>query len=115
MELRPDMKVVCVCFRGQVRSVAARNILVERYGFKKVLACGWHTNDDETLQMLYQWADAILVVGRGLDWNLETPPEKTVMLNVGRDEWHRYDHRDLRRLLIPMIEELVCLTPYSTL
>jgi hypothetical protein len=113
------MRVVCICRAGQVRSVAARHLLIAR-GFRKVVACGWEVNDRDTVKMLCLWADAVLVVGRGALWNLPVPPEKEVQVEVGQDVWGRYDHPDLLALLEPQIEALVagevspCLTLSST-
>ena len=105
--LSKEHKVVCICRRGQVRSVAVRNILADRYGFLKAIACGWENNDEATLRMLFDWADFILVVGRGSDWNLNIPPKKTHLLNVGRDRWSRYDHPELLAILAPLVENLL--------
>lgn len=105
--LEHGMKVVCVCRCGQVRSVAARYVLSDKFGFRKALACGWEKNDAETLDMLYSWADAVLVVGRGSEWGLPTPPDKTVLLEVGEDVWGHYQHPDLVSRLEELLAPLV--------
>ena len=107
MSINKNQKVVCVCRSGQVRSVAARHILAARFGFNKVIACGWENNDQDTLDMLYKWADVILVVGRGLDWKLSTPPEKTHLVDIGQDVYGRYNHPELIGMLVPKIEALL--------
>lgn len=107
LRINKNHKVVCVCRAGQVRSVAARHILADRFGFCKVLACGWEKNDAETVDMLCAWADVVLVVGRGDDWKLPTPPEKTVLLNVGPDVWGDYRNPQLLEKLLNLIYPIV--------
>lgn len=107
MKLTTDSKVVCCCRRGQVRSVAARNVLLN-YGLLKVLTCGLENNDQDTLKMLYQWADAILVVGSPGVWLLLRPEYKykAHFLEVGHDLWGDYRHEELQCLLKPLISNL---------
>lgn len=111
MKIHKEQKVVCICRGGQVRSVAARYILADHFGFRKVLACGWEKNDEETVRMLCEWADVVLVVGSADSWVLNSslvpPPNKTVLINIGEDRWGRYNHPDLVGVLRPKIEELL--------
>ena len=107
MKLTKSSKVVCICRGGQVRSVAARFILADRHGLRKVLACGWEKNDPETVAMLCEWADAVLVVGSASDWNLPTAKDKTVLLDIGPDRWGHYGNGELVGVLTPLIERLV--------
>lgn len=106
MRLHPGQRVLCICRRGQVRSVAVRFILTT-LGFKKVIACGWESNDGETVEELCEWADVVLVVGRPSDWKIPTPPEKTVMVEVGEDVWGRYDHPKLLAALARELREIL--------
>lgn len=53
------MKILCVCQEGNKRSVVTRYVL-NRHGHE-ALACGVRTNTRETLMLLCQWADKILV------------------------------------------------------
>ena len=107
--ITPNSKVVCICRGGQVRSVAARYVLADKFGFRKVLACGWEKNDNETVTMLCEWADVIFVVGSAHSWNIpaEQFRHKAYMLNVGPDRWGHYGNQELVDILTPMIENLV--------
>lgn len=109
MKISKSMKIVCICRGGQVRSVATRNILAEKYGFQKVLACGWEKNDQETVDMLCDWADAIIVVGSVHDWNVPASRflQKSIFVNVGKDRWGHYGHPELHSLLTPLIASLL--------
>lgn len=54
-------KILCVCQRGNVRSVGTRRRLNKPRGFENVIAIGAENTGKETLQMLCDWADIILV------------------------------------------------------
>lgn len=54
------MKILCVCRKGNVRSVATKYAL-NRRGYKEVLTVGFDMVTPETLNMLCKWADIILV------------------------------------------------------
>lgn len=106
--LHRDMRVLCVCRNGQVRSVAARYILADWYGFRRVLACGWALNDAETLGMLCSWAEAVLLVGRPSQWYIEAiPANKCIPVEIGPDTYGDYRHHELLKLLVPRIEALL--------
>jgi hypothetical protein len=104
VKISKDQRVLCVCRRGEVRSVAVRSILT-LLGFRKVLACGWETNDEETFKMLVDWADVVLVVGS--EWAAPYPLDKTVLLDIGPDVWGRHNHPDLVHKLLPLIKGLM--------
>lgn len=106
-KINKDQRVLCICRNGQVRSVATRYLLSHLFGFRRVIACGWALNDDQTLNELCEWADVILVVGRASDWDLKTPKDKTINIEVGADVWGWYDHPVLIRAILPKLEALV--------
>lgn len=105
--IHKDQRVLCVCRNGQVRSVAARRILATRFGFAKVIACGWELNDEATLKDMCDWANVVIVVGRATEWNLPTPPGKTVLIDIGPDIWNDCLDEDLFALLLPRLERIV--------
>ena len=104
-----NQKVVCICRGGQVRSVAARFVLADKFGFRKVLACGWEKNDEETVRMLCEWADVILVVGRPSDWVILNHQfdSKIIGLEVGVDRFGHYGNLELVDMLTGMIQPLI--------
>lgn len=110
MKLHSNMRVLCICRKGQVRSVAARRALVKA-GFRKVVACGWGNTDDATVHMLCEWADAILVVGSASSWYAVVPDpmfdHKTARIDIGPDVYGRFDHPELIGILQPKIEALL--------
>jgi len=54
------MKILTVCAEGNSRSVATR-LVINQLGNFDVLSCGAYRNKPETLVMLSDWADLILV------------------------------------------------------
>jgi hypothetical protein len=109
LKLNKDMKVVCVCRGGQVRSVCTRYLLSDRFGFRKVLACGWEKNDQETVDMLCEWADVVLLLRDASECVPLCPrlDQKLVTVFIGLDVWGRYNHPDLVNKLLPIVEALV--------
>lgn len=109
-KLLPAHRVVCICRRGQVRSVALRNILIETFGFCNVLSCGWENNSADTVAMLCEWADVILVIGSTSIWP-HVPSSrflhKSYHFNIGADIWGDYRSADLHRIIMPMVEGLI--------
>lgn len=106
MPINKDQKVLCICRNGQVRSVAARYILSMMFEFRKVIACGWELNDKDTVQMLYDWADVVLIVGRPSEWNLPLPKDKVRAIDIGPDIYGDYTHPALLDVLLPKIKAL---------
>lgn len=53
-------RILVICRGGNTRSVAVAMLLKYKY-MKNALTASLEKNDDETLQMLYNWADRIIV------------------------------------------------------
>ena len=107
--LKPTDKVLCCCRKGQVRSVAARLLLCERWGFRRVVAVGLENTDSDTLAHLSEWAYVILVVGSTAVWDMSPWffKRRAIFVNVGPDFWGSFNHPELLAKLEPMIERLV--------
>lgn len=107
MSISSETKIVCICRGGQNRSVAARNILNKRFGCTKVLACGFEMNDRETVKLLCDWADRIIVVGSVHQWTDPGGPldwlaqygAKVKLLHVGPDRWGHWGNTELLEIL----------------
>lgn len=54
-------KILTMCAGGNVRSVGLKYLLKYKYGHES-LACGQDANSPETIEMLCNWADYIVVV-----------------------------------------------------
>lgn len=92
------MKILAVCEEGLNRSVAARWLL--QYGGHEVIPIGLNRHTPETLQMLYDWADKVIVLDRRL--SARVPHDaKFVLWDLGSDGYPvlRAFHPDLVRRL----------------
>lgn len=89
------MKIVCVCQGGNSRSVACAYLL--KYKYKTdALACGWQGNRRNTLDMLYEWADKIVLMQHEFDCRIpEEFRRKVEFVDVGPDVWCNGLHPDL--------------------
>lgn len=59
------MKILCVCSRGNVRSVNLAYLLRDAYGVES-LAMGWNSSSNPTRHSLFGWADIIVVLDEGV-------------------------------------------------
>ncbi len=102
-------RVLCCCSGGQVRSVGCRYLLCDAWGMQKVLACGLDKNDAETLEMLFRWADVILVVGeqRLADKIPAEHRAKMYHLDIGLDTYRNCFSRELHDKLAPKLQALL--------
>lgn len=91
------MKVLCLCQKGNSRSVVLAWYLRNLFGHE-TLAAGMVTTSRRTRRMLYDWADRIiLVVPRYGHWIPEKYREKLRVINAGRDPWRKHDEDLLKR------------------
>ena len=108
--IHKGQKILCCCRGGQVRSVAARKLLSEDWGFRKVLTCGLEKNDYETIRFLVDWADAVLVVASQEVFKLfpeSLRSDKVQFLEVGPDVWGWHKHPELTRKIGDLLERIV--------
>ena len=103
------MKILTICSAGTCRSVAMAHRLKMDYGHDAV-PLGHDHNKRETLDMMSDWADRIIVMepkyaGGLLARNAKklVPPELT---NVGPDVWGNALSPNLQRIIGPMAENL---------
>ncbi len=89
------MKILCVCEEGLNRSVTAKWLL--QYRDHDVIAVGVKRMSDDTLNMLYRWADLVVLLDRR--FLEQMPTDKTVVWDVGPDVFPRPFNRDLVRLI----------------
>lgn len=99
------MKIVTMCRGGHVRSVGLKFILRYSYGHD-VIACGWEGNAAETREMLFKWADYIVVLMKGFEdyVPVEFRP-KTFCYDVGEDVFGNPFHPQLQAALKGMIQK----------
>lgn len=90
------MKILTVCERGLNRSTTAQWLLSHEPD-TEVISAGVLTLSPETMQMLVDWADKIVLLdGRYREgW----PAEKLVVWDVGPDIFEHHLNPDLVRIL----------------
>lgn len=99
------MKVLVLCRAGIARSHAMLRELKEQ-GLHDTLAAGVEVNSPETLEMLYRWADRIVLMSKDLAPRIpDEQAGKLVLADVGPDVWGSPDEPDLRRRVRVIAEE----------
>jgi predicted protein tyrosine phosphatase len=99
------MKIVTMCFGGNVRSVGLKFLLHAKYGHDAI-ACGHDYNTPETRNMLFEWADYIVVMTA--DFAQYVPDKyryKTFCYDVGEDRYHNPFHPELQSQCDYMIQK----------
>lgn len=96
-------KILTMCSGGNVRSVGLRYLLHYKYGHR-VLACGQDANTQEDREMLYKWADYIIVMSE--EYRKFVPAEynnKTFIYEVGPDRFGYAFHPELLQICDQLI------------
>ena|SRR3990167_489141 len=94
-----DKKILCVCQNGNCRSVATRYCLKKR-GYTNVIAIGWNNTSKETLTMLCDWADKILVAKPYHGDMLPSGKEKIDhVFTIGEDTWLNPMNEELHKII----------------
>lgn len=108
------LKILTMCQGGNSRSVAAGYLLKYFYGMDAV-AIGWEKNSQETLDMMMNWADAIIVMQEEfLEYVPDAYDYKLYVLDVGPDKWFNSFNPELLQIvglglesLFPKIKEVL--------
>lgn len=89
-------KIVTMCRQGLVRSVGLGDVLKLHFEPVDVIALGYFANSTETKDMMFSWADHIVVME---EQYLKHIPEqfkaKTLVCEVGPDVYGRHNHPQL--------------------
>jgi predicted protein tyrosine phosphatase len=101
-------KVVTMCQGGQVRSVGMKFLLSYKYGHD-VIPCGWESNTLETREMLFKWADYIVIMQSNMEkyvpecYHNDGDRRKLYCFDVGEDRFGSAFHPELQKMLDSMI------------
>jgi hypothetical protein len=91
------LKVLCLCQKGNSRSVVLAWLLRKRFGHEAIPA-GMVTTSRSTRDMLYRWADRIiLVVPRYAHWVPEEFRDKLRVVDAEGDPFKGHDEALLKR------------------
>ena len=81
------MKVLTVCQGGNSRSVGCACLLKLKYGIDAI-ASGWEFNSNETKEMLFKWADCIIVMQEIFKEHIPLEyHNKLLVVDVGEDSY----------------------------
>ena len=101
------MNILCLCERGNSRSVALAWMFKDyMLPAHNAIAGGMRTMDDETKKMLYEWADRIILVDKMFE--NEIPEEYKLKLkiwDVGPDRFFRGFEQSLLDTYVKYINE----------
>ncbi len=94
-----------MCQGGQVRSVGLKFLLRYKYGHD-VIACGYEANTPETLAMLFEWAEQIIILQPGfIEYVHKEYKWKTICYDVGPDNYGNPFHPGLQAILDGLITQ----------
>lgn len=112
------MRALAVCAYGNVRSGCLSRQLKDWY-FQDALAAGLVANTPETLKMLFEWADVILLTDTSLDpknyVHSDVGKEKMYNFDVGKDRWGNPIDPELIQIMTDKIEQSGLFPPRHTL
>lgn len=91
-------RFLCVCQKGCNRSVFMVYRL-KRHGHSAI-PIGWYTEDAETLDMLCEWADYIVVMQKEFKVRIHSRfHPKVVVVDVGPDKWGPRWASEMKRII----------------
>jgi len=109
--MNQKFKVLTMCAGGHVRSVGMRYLLTYKYGHE-ALDCGQDANSAESIDMLCNWADYVVVMTPEYAkfipekyHNKENGERKLFCYDVGDDVFGYAFHPALQEMLVEMIEK----------
>jgi predicted protein tyrosine phosphatase len=89
-------KILTVCKQGLVRSVGLADVLKMHFEPVDVIPVGANSNTQETLQMLCEWADHVIVMEGKYAKRLPSGFENKILLcDVGPDTYGNSHNRKL--------------------
>jgi predicted protein tyrosine phosphatase len=89
------LRVLCVCQGGNVRSVCLATRLKQKHRLD-ALACGYEKNSADTVKMLADWADVIVVMEERMIPRIPTKQQHKVRVcEVGPDRFGASTHKEL--------------------
>jgi hypothetical protein len=94
-----------MCYGGNVRSVSLAFILKYEHN-QDAMACGHHSNSPETREMMYKWADYIIIMQAYMKEHV--PAEyhsKLRVVDVGEDRFGYAQHLDLIKPLSKIVAQ----------
>lgn len=98
------MKILTVCDQGNNRSVQFAHLLKYKYKGSDTIPVGLSSHSKETLEMLFKWADVIILTDR-VQKVPDEYKDKVKVWDVGEDRYPRPFNPELHQLARKLIEE----------
>lgn len=99
------MKFLTVCQGGNVRSVGLAFVLKYKHN-QDAIAASWEKNSPETKEMLYNWADYIVVMQSKFKEHIpEQFHDKLRVVDVGEDRFGYAFHPDLQAFCTKVVDD----------
>lgn len=99
------MNILTVCQHGNVRSVGTKSRLNSR-GHTDVIAIGAENSSPEVLDMLYEWADIVLVAEPRFIELLPDDSKVEKSFTIGPDTFGWYGKKELKQIVDEQLDRL---------
>ena len=93
-----EIKILCVCNQGNCRSVGTRMCLNNR-GYTNVIAIGAINTSMNTLAMLWNWADLILLAKPTHKVFFPLSDKVYIKFTIGEDKWGNPYNEELHKIV----------------
>lgn len=101
------MKILTLCERGNNRSVIMASTLREDGGYRDVISQGVYTASQETLVMLYDWADKIILTTKKIEGAIHPEyQDKVVLCDMGDDPYGPSFHPPFKQIALEFLKQL---------
>ena len=98
--MNKKLRILCVCQKGNVRSVGIARRLKDKRHYRNVIAIGAENTEEATLAMLCDWAELILLAEPSLGSLLPRGTEKVVdEFTIGPDVYNNPIHTELQSII----------------
>lgn len=99
-------RLLVLCQRGNVRSVTVATVLKDYCMQDDVVVAGTETVHKDTLQLLVNWAEYVLLAGVALPEEIAANKDQVVALAIGADVWGVAMHPEIVRRTLDELARL---------
>ena len=100
-----NIKILCVCGKGNCRSVGTRICLNNR-GYANVIAIGTTNTSMNTLAMLWNWADLILLAKPTHNVFFPLSDKVYTKFTIGEDKWSNPYSKELHKIINEQLDKV---------
>ena len=100
-----NLTLLCVCGKGNCRSVGTRFCLNKR-GYTNVIAIGVTNTSMNTLAMLWNWADLILLAKPTHNVFFPISDKVYTKFTIGEDKWGNPSNKELHKIVNEQLDKV---------